>query len=93
MFTLAKVDWQPILEGRHGPPLLVIIASCLCVVAVVGMIQWRRVRIAEAEAALKMRMVERDYSPEQIAQVLETKMDKSRRGRCRETDFLTAPST
>ena len=34
-----------------------------------------------------------DYSPQQIAQVLETKMDKSRRGRCRENDLLTAPST
>ncbi len=93
MVTLAKIDWQPILEGRDGPPLLVIMATGLFVVAVVGMIQWRRVRIAEAEAALKMRMIERGYSPEQIAQVLQTKMHKARRGRCRENGFLTAAST
>ena len=93
MGTLARIDWQPILEGNDGPPLLVIIATGLFVVAVVGMIQWRRVRIAEAEASLKMRMVERGYSPEQIGQVLQTKMDKARRGRFRENDFLAPAST
>ncbi len=93
MVTLAKVDWQPILEGNQGPPLLVIIATGLFIVAVVGMIQWRRVRIAEAEAALKMRMIERGYSPEQVAQVLQTRMDKARRGRCRDNDFLAPAST
>ena len=93
MVTLAKVDWQPILEGNEGPPLLVIVAIGLFIVAVVGMIQWRRVRIAEAEAALKMRMIERGYSPEQIAQVLQTRMGKAGRGRGRENDFLAPAST
>ena len=52
-----------------------------------------RVRIGEAEASLKMRMIERGYSPEQIAQVLQTKMDKAGRGRCRDNDFLAPAST
>ncbi len=93
MSTLAKIDWQPILEGSNGPPLLVFLACGIVIIAVVAMVQWRRVRIAEAEASLKMRMVERGYSPEQIAQIVQTKMDKAKRGRCRENDFLTAVST
>ncbi len=82
MVTLGRIDWQPILEGGDGPPLLVFIAAGFVIIAVVAMIQWRRVRIGEAEASLKMRMVERGYSPEQIAQVLQTKMDKAKRWGC-----------
>ncbi len=93
MVTLARIDWQPILEGGNGPPLLVFVASGIVIMAVVAMVQWRRVRIAEAEASLKMRMVERGYSPEQIAQVVQTKIDKAKRGRCRENEFLAAAST
>ncbi len=93
MDTLGKIDWQPILVGNDGPPLLVIIATGLFIVVIVGMIQWRRIRIGEAEVSLKMRMVERGYSPEQIAQVLQTKMDKAKRGRFRENDFLAPAST
>ena len=93
MATLATIDWQPILEGGDGPPLLVFLATGIVIIAVVAMVQWRRVRIAEAEASLKMRMVERGYSPEQIAQALQTKMDKAKRGRCRGNEFLAAAST
>ena len=46
----------------------------LVIIAVVGMVQWRRVRIGEAESSLKIRMIERGYSPNQIAQVLQTKV-------------------
>ena len=93
MLTLAGINWQAILERDGGPPLLVYIITGIVIIAVVAMVQWRRVRIAEAEAALKMRMIERGYSPEQIAQVLQTRMDKAGRGRCRENDFLSPAST
>ena len=93
MVTLAGIDWQPILEGSNGPPLLVFVTTGVVIIAVVALIQWRRVRIGEAEASLKMRMVERGYSPEQIARVLQTKMDKAKRWGCRENEFLAAAST
>ena len=93
MATLAKIDWQPILEGGDGPPLLVFIATGLVIIAVWGLVQWRRVRIAEAEVTLKLRMVERGYSHEQIAQVVQTKMDKAKRKRRGEDEFLAAAPT
>ena len=92
MDILAKMDWQRLLEGGDGPPLLAFFGLGIVTIAVVGLVQWRRVRIGEAEASLKMRMIERGYSPEQIAQVLPTKMGTARRGRCRDNKFLTPAS-
>lgn len=89
MISLASVDWQPILQGSDGPPLLVILASGLVIVAVVALIQWRRVRVAEAEAGVKMRMIEHGYSPDQIDQVLRAKVERSRR-RYREDEFIAS---
>lgn len=93
MVTLAAINWQPILEGGDGPPLLFFLASGIVIIAVVAIVQWGRVRIAEAEASLKMRMVEQGYSPEQISQVLHTKVDRAERGRCRKNTFLAAAPT
>ncbi len=90
MFSLANIDWQPILEGSEGPPLLVFCVAGIVIVAVVATIQWRRVRIAEAEASMKMRMIEHGYTPDQIDQVLRAKVDKSRRWRCREDELNAA---
>ena len=92
MFSLANIDWQPILEG-DGPPVLVFGIAGIVIVAVVAMIQWRRVRIGEAEASVKMRMIERGYSPDQIEQVLRAQVDKSRRWRCRKDELNAAPAT
>ncbi len=94
MDILAEIDWQPILEGGDGPPLLLFIAIGIVIIAVVLAVQWRRVRIGEAEAGLKMRMIERGYSPEQIGQVLQAKMGTARQvRRRREHEFLTPAST
>ncbi len=92
MDILAEIDWQPLLEGGDGPPLLVFMATGIVIIAVVVAVQWRRVRIGEAEAGLKMRMIERGYSPKQIGQVLQAKMGTARRGRFRESEFLSPAS-
>jgi hypothetical protein len=44
MDFLAKIDWQPLLEGGDGPPLLVFIAMGIVIITVVVAVQWRRVR-------------------------------------------------
>ena len=93
MDILAEIDWQTVLVGGDGPPLLVFIAFGIVIIAVVGLVQWRRVRIGEAEASLKMRMIERGYSPEQIGQVLQTNKGTARPGRCRENEFVAPAST
>ena len=90
MFSLANIDWQPILEGSEGPPLLVFCVAGIVIIAVVAMIQWRRVRIAEAEASIKTRMIEHGYSPDQIDQVLRAKVDRTKRRRCREDELIAA---
>lgn len=58
MVTLANIDWQPLLDGGDGPPLLVLLASGIVIIAVVAIMQWRRVRIAEAEVNVELRMIE-----------------------------------
>ena len=92
MDILAEIDWQPLLKS-DGPPLLLMIAMGIVIIAVVVAVQWRRVRIGEAEAGLKVRMIERGYSPEQIGQVLQARMSTARLGRCRENEFLSPAST
>ena len=94
MNILTEIDWQPILVGGIDPPLLVFIALGLVIVAVVGLVQWRRVRIGEAETSLKIRMIERGYTPEQIGHVLQTKMVTARHMRWRRgSEFLSPSST
>ena len=93
MNILAAIDWQPLLEGGDGPPLLVFFAMGIVVIAVVVAVQWRKVRIGDAEVSLKMRMIERGYSPEQVVQVLQGSTGTDRLGRCSEKEFLTPAST
>ena len=81
------------LRPHDGPPLLHFIATGIVIIAVVVAVQWRRVRIGEAEASLKMRMIERGYTPEQIGQVLRAKMGTTRQvRRRREHEFVTPAS-
>ncbi len=88
MTSLAKINWQPILEGGDGPPLLVIAFSGVIVLAIVAVIQWRRVRIAEADASVKMRMVDRGYSAEQIDRVLQSKVKGQRHARVSDRELF-----
>ena len=62
-------------SSNFGPevvgPLGSIVAIGLVVVAVVAVIQWRKVRIAEMEAALKQQMLDRGMPSDEIVRVLE----------------------
>ena len=59
MDALAQIDWNTLLNGPNPPlVLLLIVAAAVIVVGIVAT-QWRRVRITEADAGLKLRMIER----------------------------------
>ena len=82
MDTLAVIDWNDILSGPS--PVLIVMLSLMAFVLVVGIIatQWRRTRIAEADAGLKLRMVDQGFSADDIERVLQTKLEgKQRHGR------------
>jgi len=59
-----------------------------CVVGVVAVTaiiarQWRRVRVAEAVAALKAQMIEKGYSAEEIEKALQAGLEPDKRDRRR----------
>ncbi len=90
------IDWNALLRSDTIP---VVLCSFMCgalgVTTVIAM-QWRRVRISEAEAALKLRMVERGFSTEEIERVVQATPNAAHRGRgrganaarSRSSDFL-----
>lgn len=58
-------------------PLTAIIGGCLMGLVAVVALQWRRVRVAEIEPALKQQMIERGMAPGEIEQVLRATRDES----------------
>ena len=56
--------------GEVLGPMAVLLILGITVVSVVGINQWRRLRQAEMETALKQQMLERGMSADEIAQVL-----------------------
>jgi len=49
------------------------IAVCICVAIVIIAVQWRKMRQAEIDAALKQEMIQRGMSANEIATVLEAR--------------------
>lgn len=66
----STIDWNRFLNGEIFPLILFLSVGGLVVVIAIVARQWRQVRVAESEAGLKMRMIERGFSAEQIDQVL-----------------------
>lgn len=70
-------------SSNFGPevvgPLGSIIGIGLAVVAVVAVIQWRKVRVAEMDATLKQQMLDRGMTSEEIVRVLEASRKSSRK--------------
>lgn len=70
MEMLAGIDWNTLLRDDDFSLLLFLSLAALVALVTVITVQWRRIRVAEAEAALKLRMVERGLSVEEIERVL-----------------------
>lgn len=66
----SAVDWNQFLNGDIFALVLCLsIGGLVSVIAIVAR-HWKQVRVAESEAGLKMRMIERGFSAEQIDKVL-----------------------
>ena len=89
MVTLAGSSWVDLFMSPDGAVIFMFVA--MATVSIVGIVagQWRRVRLGEAESALKLRMVEKGYSADQIERVLQARMDHRRRRKtARQPDFV-----
>ena len=66
----SAVDWNQFVNGDIFALVLCLsIGGPVSVIAIVAR-HWKQVRVAESEAGLKMRMIERGFSAEQIDPVL-----------------------
>ncbi len=74
MWTLAELDWNSLLQQGPGLPFMVVF-SLMAIVAVAAIVapQWRRVRLAEADARLKRQMIEQGYSADDIKTILDSR--------------------
>lgn len=91
------VDWNRFLNGDVFPLILFLSIAGLVLVMTIVALQWKQVRVAESEAGLKLRMIERGFSADQIDQVLRAglvagKNNRRRRSHatqaCRTPDFV-----
>jgi hypothetical protein len=58
---------------EDAAPMIVGIAVCICIAIAVIAVQWRKMRQAEVDAALKQEMIQRGMSANEIATVLQAK--------------------
>ena len=67
----ARGDWPDFITSETLPVMLFCILLALVAVVAIVALHWKRVRIAETEAGLKLKMLERGYSADEIAKVLQ----------------------
>jgi hypothetical protein len=65
------------LRGEVLSPLVGLLIMAILAISVVGIIQWRKIRQAEMETALKQQMLERGMSANEIAQVMSASPSKT----------------
>jgi hypothetical protein len=79
---LAEIDWNTLLQAPDTLLFLVIPATLVVIIlGVVTAIQWRKVQQAKYDAELKLRMVERGFTAEEIKTVISTGTGRIPRGR------------
>ena len=82
MDMIGMIDWNHLLDGPIIPLTFCSIVSLTLIIA--G--QWRRVRIAETEAALKAKMIDKGYSAAEMERVCKLHVDTAPRNRFRRKD-------
>ena len=71
MDILGMYIWSNLLAG---PVIPLTFCSIVCLTFIIAP-QWRRVRIAEAEAALKSKMIDKGYSAVEMERVCKLPLD------------------
>jgi hypothetical protein len=70
---LADIDWNTLLQSPDTLVTLVVpIMTVLVILGVTIAIQWRRVQQAKYDAELKLRMIDRGFTAEEIKTVIGT---------------------
>ena len=78
MADIPSTAWHALLSGDTMPVMLLIaMIAVVCIVSVIA-VQWRRVRVAEADATIKARMIEKGYSADEIERVLHAESQRPR---------------
>ncbi len=77
---LAEIDWNMLLQS---PDILIALmmpaAFVLIILGVTIAIQWRKAQQAKYDAELKLRMIERGFTAEEIKTVISTSTGRSAR--------------
>ena len=81
MEMLADTDWNAFVNGENLPLIVFLILAAVVLVTAIIALHWRRVRVAEAEASVKLRMIERGYSADEIERVLQAKLGVEKHNR------------
>ena len=80
------MNWNELFNTDTIPLIIFFISAAVVSVIVVISVQWRKVRIAEAEAALKTRMIDKGYSAAEIEKVCRLQTGATARKRSRFSD-------
>ena len=80
------IDWDRFVNNDVFPVVIIWVAVAIMIVIWVLAVQWRRVRIAEAEVGLKLKMLERGYSADEIAKVLQAGLPTKHHKRRHQSD-------
>ena len=80
------MNWNELFNTDTIPVIFFLLSAAVVSVIVVISMQWRKVRIAEAEAALKTRMIDKGYSAAEIAKVCQLRIVVTPRKRSRFSD-------
>jgi len=72
MAQSSPLSWQGFIDGDMFPLIVFLVVGATVLVVGVLAIQWRRVRVAETEGAIKMRMIEKGYSTDEIERVVQS---------------------
>ncbi len=75
-WTTAKYSQEFLALCGMGVGLAALILCTIVIVTVVMAIYYRRTKLDEMEATLKIEMIERGMSADEIVRVLKTRMDK-----------------
>jgi len=80
------MNWNELFNTDTIPLIIFFTSAAVVSVIVVISVQWRKVRIAEAEAALKTRMIDKGYSAAEIEKVCQLRTVATARKRFQFSD-------
>lgn len=88
MAQVAPLSWQGFVDGDMFPLIVFLVVGAFVLIVSVLAVQWRRVRVAETEGAIKMRMIEKGYSADEIERVVRSALPRKRDRKRQSSDFV-----